>query len=92
MPQDKMMNSLMKGMDRRLKILESSVKSVAKNVTNKKKKSDVERSSALKNQAKEAKGFTDALANREIKELRKSTNAILGALSSMSRNSIPSPS
>lgn len=92
MPDNTMSHSLMKGMDRRLKLLESSVRAVAKATAQKKKKKATPDEIKSKKNVKEAKGIQDALANREIKELNRKTNAILGALSSMNKLSIPSPS
>lgn len=85
LPEDRMRDSVMKGLNKRLSMLEDMIKAG-------KKKKTLDESATLRNEIRHLKDMKSSMNNRELRELKNTTKSIAEALSSLGKIRIPSPS
>ena len=85
LPEDRMRDSVMKGLNKRLSMLEDMIKAG-------KKKKTIDESATLRNEIRHLKDMKSSMNNRELRELKNTTKSIAEALSSLGKIRIPSPS
>ncbi len=85
LPEDKMRDSVLKGLNKRLAMLEDMVKEGR----NKKRLNEI---ATLRNEIRHFKDIKSSLNQRDTRELKTTVKSIAEALSSLGRIRIPSPS
>ena len=85
LPEDKMRDSVLKGLNKRLSMLEDMI-------TAGKKKKTLDESATLKNEIRHLRDMKASLNSRESREIKESVKSIAEALSSLGKIRIPSPS